>query len=294
MQDPKVRVTSNSIPPINGTREEIPYSNGHSDPNFEQELVQELKAQTFPTNLVQLPSKGLLYSEDDPLSKGSVEMKFMTTKEENILTTESYIKAGVVIDKFLQSMVISPKFNYDNLLIGDKDQLILASRIYGYGEIYAFEVTTPSGKKQKVEINLEEIECKEVDETLFNRDNLFNYSFENRKGKFDIQFKLLTVGDNKKIDEKLKRKKAGTEDTQVTTRLEQMIVSVNGNSDPNLIRLFIANDFLVRDSRAFRDYVAKMQPGPNMEVEIIDEETGDSFLASLTIGPNFFWPDINV
>lgn len=288
MQDSKVKVTSTPIQP------QRKMETTHFNPNqeFDQELVHELKAQTFPTNLVQLPSKGLLYSEDDPLSKGSVEMKFMTTKEENILTTESYIKAGVVIDKFLQSMVISPKFNYDNLLIGDKDQLILASRIYGYGEIYAFEVTTPSGKKQKVEINLEEIECKEVDETLFNRDNIFNYSFENRKGKFDIQFKLLTVGDNKKIDEKLKRKKAGAEDTQVTTRLEQMIVSVNGVSDPNVIRMFVANDFLVKDSRAFRDYVAKMQPGPNMEVEIIDEETGDSFLASLTIGPNFFWPDI--
>lgn len=291
MQDSKVKVTSSPLPDQN-QKTEIQYQ--PPIPNFEAELVQELKAQTFPTNLVQLPSKGLLYSEDDPLSRGTIEVKDVTTKEENILTTESYIKAGIVIDKFLQSIIIAPKFNFDNLLIGDKDQIILASRIYGYGANYGFEVTTPSGKKQKVEINLEEIECKEVDETLFNRDNLFNYSFENRKGQFQLQFKLLTVGDNKKIDEKLKKKKAGAEDTQVTTRLEQMIVSVNGVSDPNVIKLFIANDFLVRDSRAFRDYVAKLQPGPNMEVEIVDEETGDSFLASLTIGPNFFWPDLGV
>jgi len=287
MQDSKVKVTSTSIPPQD--------QNGpNPNPTFEQESVQELKAQTFPTNIVQLPSKGLLYTLDDPLSKGVIEVKDVTTKEENILTTESYIKAGIVIDKFLQSIIISPKFNYDNLLIGDKDQLILASRIYGYGPIYTFDVTTPSGKKQKVDINLKEIECKEVDETLFKNENLFNYSFENRKGKFDLTFKLLTVGDNKAIEEKLKRKKAGGEDKQVTTRLEQMIQSVNGNSDSNLIRLFIENDFLVRDSRAFRDHVAKMQPGPNMEVQIIDEETGDSFLASLTIGPNFFWPDLGV
>lgn len=291
MQDSKVKVTSTPLP----TQDKIDTSTWNEpENNFEQDLIREVKAQTFPTNIVLLPSNGLLYSEDDPLSKGFIEVKDVTTKEENILTTESYIKAGVVIDKFLQSIIISPKFNYDNLLIGDKDQIILASRIYGYGANYAFEVTTPSGKKQKVEINLEDIQPKEVDETLFNRENLFNYSFENRKGKFDLQFKLLTIGDNRKIEEKLKRKKAGAEDTQVTTRLEQMIVSVNGNSDPNLIRLFIANDFLVRDSRAFRDYVAKLQPGPNMEVEIIDEETGDSFLASLTIGPNFFWPDLGV
>jgi len=293
MQDSKVKVTSTPLPPQERT--EIPYSNGpNPNPTFEQDLVQEFKSQMFPTNIVQLPSKGLLYSEDDPLSKGIIEVKDVTTKEENILTTESYIKSGIVIDKFLQSIIVAPKFNFDNLLIGDKDQLILASRIYGYGANYGFEVTTPSGKKQKVEINLEEIEPKEIDESLFNHENRFDYSFENRKGKFDLEFKLLTIGDNKKIDEKLKRKKAGAEDTQVTTRLEQMILSVNGNSDPNLIRLFIANDFLVKDSRAFRDHVAKMQPGPNMEIEIIDEETGDSFLAALTIGPNFFWPDLGV
>jgi hypothetical protein len=262
--------------------------------DFSQQSVNEFKKSTFPTNVVPLPSKGLLYSEDDPLSQGYVEMKFMTAKEENILTTESYIKAGLVVEKFLQSMIVSPKFNHDNLLIGDQNALLIASRIYGYGEQYNIEVTTPSGKKQKVEINLEELPHKEFDEAAITKhENRFTYSFDNRIGKYDIEFKLLTVGDQKEIDQKLKKvKSSSASDKQVTTRLEQMILSVNGNSDRNFIRLFIENEFLAADSRKFREHVGSLQPGVNMEVEIFDEETGDSFRSQVTLGSNLLWPDL--
>lgn len=252
--------------------------------------------QTFPSNAVSLPSKGLIYPSDNPLFEGIVEVKCMTAKEENILTTESYIKQEIVIDKFLQSMVVSPKFNYDSLLIGDKDALMLASRIYGYGEIYTVEVQTPSGKKQKVDINLEEVPNKEIDESLFRRgENRFNYEFENRFGKYNIEFKLLTVGDQKRIDSRLKKyKTAGAEDRQVTVRLEEMILSINGNDDRNFIRLFLENEFLARDSRSFRNYVAEIQPGPNLEIELTDEETGEPFRTEIAIRPDIFWPDIRI
>lgn len=284
--DEKVRVTSSprNVEPI----EQEPLT------ELKQEVIEVQKQQMYPNNVISLPSKGLLYDSNDPLSTGTVEMKFMTTKEENILTTESYIRQGIVIDKFLQSMVITPRFNYDSLLIGDKDALIIASRIYGYGELYTVEVTTPSGNKQKVEINLEEIPNKEFDESQFQqRENRFNYRVESKKGTFDLEFKLLTVGDQKKIEEKLKKVKSlGKEDRQVSARLEQMILSVNGNSDPNLIRMFVENDFLAKDSRLFREYVAKLQPGPNMEIELVDEVTGEPFRTQIAIGPNFFWPDL--
>ena len=259
--------------------------------NLEQPT--ETRQSTFPTNAIQLPSKGLLYPEDSPLRQGYVEMKFMTTREENILTTESYIKQGIVIDKFLQSMLIT-KFNYDDLLSGDKDALIIASRIYGYGEMYDVTVTTPSGKTQQLKIDLTTLENKPIDESLFeNGVNEFNYHYENRVGKYDIKFKLLTIGDQKKIDEKLKKyKAAGSADTQITTRLEHLILSVNGESDPNFIRLFINNEFQARDARQFREYVSKLTPGVNMEIEVIDEDTGEPFRSTITVGPNFFWPDI--
>lgn len=262
---------------------------------LKQDPTENTNTNIFPNNIVNLPSKGLVYELDHPLSKGFVEVKDATAKEENILTTESYIRQGIVIDKFLQSIIVSPKFNYDSLLVGDKDAIILASRIYGYGEIYSIEVTTPSGDKQRADINLSEILHKEVDETIFTNQNRFNYQFENRFGKWSIDFKLLTVGDQRKIDEKLKKVKSiGREDKQITARLEEMILSVNGNEDPMFIKLFIENNFLVRDSRAFREYVAKIQPGPNMEIELIDEVTGEPFRSTITIRPDFFWPDSGI
>jgi hypothetical protein len=285
-------VSTNQPDSVNESYESIPPTN-LKVPTTEPSYV---KGSTFPTNAVPLPSKGLLYPLDSPLRQGYVEMKFMTAKEENILTTESYINQGIVIDKFLESMVVAPKFNFNELLSGDKDALIVASRIYGHGEIYNIEVTAPSGKKQKLDIDLTTLEHKEFPEDLYvNGENKFKYSFENRFGRYDLTFKLLTGEDNRNIESALKKyKKAGTADKQVTTRLEHMILSVNGNSDPTFIKLFVENEFLSRDYRTFRDYVASITPGVNFEIEVVDEETGDSFRSNVALGPDFFWPDIRI
>ena len=91
----------------------------------------------MPTETIELPSKGLLYPESNPLSSGTIEMKYMTAKEEDILTNQSYIKQGIVIDKLVQSLIVSD-VNYDDLLIGDKDAILVAARILGYGKDYEF------------------------------------------------------------------------------------------------------------------------------------------------------------
>lgn len=261
-----------------------------------QPVEEPIKAEKYPTNVVQLPSQGLLYPEGHPLRQGWVELKWMTAKEENILTTESYIQQDIVIDKFLQSMIISPKFNYDDLIIGDKDALIIASRIYGYGEEYEIKVTAPSGKEQTVVVNLNDIKPREVEIEKFNGENTFEYEFESRKtGKTKLTFKFLTIKDNREINERLKKyKKAGSPDTQITSRLFQMITSVNGETEPNVIKMFIDNDFLATDSRKFREFVNSIQPGMNMEIELVDEATGEPFRTKVTIEPSFFWPDIRV
>src|SRR5690606_20557032 len=143
-----------------------------------------------------------LYPESDPLSLGTVEMKYMTAKEEDILTTESYIKKGVVLDKLFQSLIVS-KINYDNMLIGDRDAIMIAARIYGYGEQYVSTVTTPSGNQQKVEINLNDIPHKQIDESIYtHRENKF--FFTTTMGN-EIEFKLLTNGDQKEIQANLKK-----------------------------------------------------------------------------------------
>ena len=94
--------------------------------------------QKFPTEMVELPSKGLVYPEDSPLRSGQVEMKYMTAKEEDILTNQNYIKQGIVLDKLLKSLIVS-KIDYDDLILGDKNAIIVAARILGYGKDYTFK-----------------------------------------------------------------------------------------------------------------------------------------------------------
>tara|TARA_R110000822_G_scaffold128195_20_gene263938 strand:- start:485 stop:1420 length:936 start_codon:yes stop_codon:yes gene_type:complete len=253
-------------------------------------IVEGNKKSSYPTMIVDLPSKGLLYAENNPLSVGTVEMKFMTAKEEDILTTESYIKKGVVLDKLFQSLIVS-KINYDTMLIGDRDAVMISARIYGYGEIYESKITTPSGETQTVTIDLNDIPHKELDESIYSeRDNKFQFT---TSAGNKIEFKLLTNGDQKEIQNNLKKVKRGdSRDTQLTSRLFQMIQSIDGNDDPRFIKAFIENDFRAMDSRKFREYVNDIQPGIDMSIDVVDEGTGDSFRTNIAIGLDFFWTNI--
>ena len=125
----------------------------------------------LPTETVDLPSKGILYSEDNPLSSGKIEMKYMTAKEEDILTNQSYIQNGTVIDKLLQSLIVS-KINYSDLLIGDKNALLVASRILGYGKDYTF---THNGRQETIDLTT--LEDKVLDESLYSK-GLNEFSFD--------------------------------------------------------------------------------------------------------------------
>ena len=105
----------------------------------------------FPTEVVSLPSKGHFYPEDSPLSSGEIEVKYMTAKEEDILTSQSLIRKGVVLDKLLEALVVSD-VNLDDILIGDKNAVMVATRVLGYGKDYAFEYDCPScGARNKDE-----------------------------------------------------------------------------------------------------------------------------------------------
>ena len=254
-------------------------------------ITTESKALKFPTQVVNLPSKGLLYPPDNPLSNGTVEIKYMTAKEEDILTTESYIRAGIVIDKLLQSLIVGPNFDYNSLLIGDKNAIMIAARIYGYGEKYEITVNTPAGHKQTVDINLMEIPNKELDESVVNANGKNEFTFTTPRSNDVLTFKLLTVGDQKEIDAKLKKSKsAGNRDPQLTVMLGQLITAVNGDNNPLAIKHYVEN-MLVQDSKAFREYVAEIQPNVNLEIELVDEVTMEPFRSDITFDTRFFWPD---
>lgn len=246
----------------------------------------------FPTELIELPSKGLLYPKDHPLAGGTLEIKYMTAKEEDILSTESYIKQGVVLDRLCESIIVTKGVKYGDLLIGDKNALLFAARSLGYGPNYQTTVETEDGIEIPITINLDEIKHKEIDETLITpHENRFK--FELPKSKKIIEFKLLTVQDQKDIDNILKGiKKLGPMATasNLTTRLKKMILSVDGNSDPGTISQAIDN-MLAIDSRAFREYLLKIQPDVDLEVDVEDPNTGEFFRSNFTIGVDLFYPD---
>ena len=247
----------------------------------------------LPTEMVSLPSKGLLYQKESPLSKGEIEMKYMTAKEEDILTNSNFIRQGVVIDKLLQSLIVTP-INYDELLIGDKNAILVAARILGYGAEYGFKYTDERGKEIEAKVDLSTLNEKLIDESLF-KAGVNEFTFSLPKSGNVVTFKLLTHGDEKKIDQEIKglQKVNPNGSYDITTRLKHMITSINGDRDQKSIRDFIDNYMLAPDARALREYYAKVQP--DVEMKYIPEDdsyTGEGI--TIPINLNFFWPDVGV
>ena len=153
--------------------------------------------QKFPTEVVELPSKGLLYPKGSALAEGKIEMKYMTAKEEDILTNQNYIQSGVVIDKLLQSLIVTP-IDYSELLVGDKNAILIASRILGYGKDYEFDY---AGEPQSVDLSL--LEPKELDESLF-KSGENKFVFTTPSTGTLLTFKLLTHADEQAIEQEVK------------------------------------------------------------------------------------------
>ena len=241
----------------------------------------------FPTEIIELPSKGLVYSEDNPLSSGKIEMKYMTAKEEDILSNQSYIQKGVVLDKLLQSLIVS-KINYQDLIVGDKNAIMIAARVLGYGKDYEFEY-----KGEKVTVDLSLLDNKPFDETSISQgQNEFSFTLPS-SGTL-ITYKLLTHKDEMAIEAELRglKKLNKNASPEVSTRLKHMILSVNGDSDRKPIREFVDTYFLAQDARSFRKHVADKQPDVNLTAQVDLMEGVEDIEIPITV--NFFWPDASI
>ena len=239
----------------------------------------------FPTEQVELPSKGLIYPEDNPLSSGYIEMKYMTAKEEDILTNQNYIKDGTVIDRLLKSLIVN-KINYDDLVVGDRNAIMVAARILGYGKDYSFSYL---GEEHTVDLSKIESKYLSEDNLVEKGKNIFKFQLPTSQN--NIEYKLLNGKDDKAIRAEIKGiqkidKKASPE---LTTRLKYMIRSVNGDTSREFINKFVDDYLLARDAKAFRKHVGETQPDVDLtftfEINGVDEE------ATIPITVDFFWPD---
>ena len=238
----------------------------------------------FPTEIVTLPSKGLLYPKESPLSSGTIEMKYMTAKEEDILTNANYLQQGTVIDKLLESLITTPGIDLNDLLMGDKNAILIAARVLGYGKDY--EVTY-NDQTHKIDLSL--VKEKEINDSLFEKgENRFSFTLP-ASGTV-LEFKLLTGHDEVAIEEELKGLRKIHKDNlpEGTTRLRHQILSVDGDETKKTINDFVNNYFLAQDARAFRKHVTELQPDLDL---IFFPEDGPEGGVRIPIGISFFWPD---
>ena len=240
----------------------------------------------FPTEVIDLPSEGKLYPEDSPLASGKLEIKYMTAKEEDILTSQNLISKGVVIDQLLDSLIMTPGVKCGDLILGDKNAVMVAARILAYGPEYTCEITLPnSGEKVEHTFNLADCPFKEVDENL--NENLFEIELPISKMK--IKFSILTGKEEKLITKDLEAsKKTGTQIApELTPRLRYLIKEVDGDSTPAVINN-LAQNMLARDSMALREETKKVSPDIELKQEIDIE--GESVTVDIPLTANFFWP----
>lgn len=248
----------------------------------------------FPTEIIDLPSKGLVYPENHPLRKGNIEIKYMTAREEDILASQTLIKKGVVLDKLFESIVVEAGVNINDVFIGDKNAILMATRVLGYGADYTVEITDPfTLEKQEVTIDLSKVKTKDVDESLLNGDN--RYKFKLPKSGKELVFKLLTHGDETEISKEIQSlerlyKGKGEKTFDVTTRLKYMVQSVDGNEDRGFITNWIQNGFLALDTKAFRKYVKQLSPDMDLKFDFTSDVTGEMEALDIPFGINFFYP----
>ncbi len=250
-------------------------------------MAEEKKQSQFPSEIIDLPSGGKVYSEDSPLRSGKLEIKYMTAKEEDILTSQNLITKGLVIDRLLNSLILTEGVVADDLVVGDKNGLMVAARILAYGPEYEAEITNPNtGETFNHTFNLAECEFKKIPDDVDG--NLFD--FELPVSKHKITFKLLNGKDEQAINKDIEALKKVNQDVvpELTTRLRYIVKAVDGDETPATINNYVQN-MLSKDSLELRKEITRISPDINMEREI--DMGGEMVSVTIPMTSNFFWPN---
>lgn len=276
--------------------ETIPISRPQSTtPTFRAPSAEPIK-QSYPTEFIDLPSEGHFYPANSPLSTGRVELKFMTAREEDILTSQNLIKKGIVLDELLKALIVDPNIKLDDILLGDKNAIFLAARRLAYGDKYQVKIKCPKCETETdVVVNLNDLKSKPFDFAGAPRGvNSFSFTMP-ISGKV-VTYRLLTSRDDVAIDAELKAlaklQKNGSA-PEVTTRLKYLITSVEGNEDRGFIKTFVDN-MPSRDALAFRQHVREHTPDIDMSFEFTCPECGHNERMAVPMGVDFFWPESRV
>ena len=245
-----------------------------------------------PTEFVDLPSGGKLYPEGHPLhGKDTIEIKFMTAKEEDILTSKSLLKKGVAIDRMLQNLIVDKNIRLEQLLSGDKNAILLASRISGYGPEYTVKMACPAcEEKQEFSFDLSIIEHKDMSD-LDDLDlettqrGTFVYTLPRTKAK--VEFRLLTSGDESQMTQEMVKLKK--QENVSTDQLKRVVVSVNGVEDRLQLKQFVEN-MPAADARFLRAAIKRSTPDVEMSQTFTFASCSHDEEVEVPLTTEFFWP----
>jgi len=246
-----------------------------------------------PVETVPLPSRGVVYPADSPLhGQETVDIRAMTAREEDILTSRALIKKGTVITHLIQSCLTNKQIDVNEMLVGDRNAIMTALRVTGYGSEYKAEVDCPAcGERSKHEFMLTDLPIKRLTaDPMALGANLFEFKLPVTKKT--VHFKYLTGKDEQEITILMERKKKQGQqsDNLVTTRLSHSIVAIDGIKDMSKINTFIRN-MPARDSLALRKHVDSSEPGLEMKTWMDCIHCMESSEVRLPMGASFFWPD---
>ena len=242
----------------------------------------------LPTEFVDLPTKGKFYPEDHPLFKqDTIEIRYMTAKDEDILTSQTLLKKGIAIDRFIENVIVDKRIKPRELLVGDKNAVLIASRILAYGPEYTVEVTNPNDIDEKTEHTFDLSKCpfKELSKDVDYSDNSFD--FTTSVGKNKLKFKLLTGADETLIEKDIKQSSKFGVSSDISTRLRYTVTEVDGDTKSSTISEFTQN-LLARDSVALRGYIRDIAPDIDLTSEV--EIGGETVSVSIPLTVEFFWP----
>ncbi len=249
-----------------------------------------------PTEFVDLPSRGQYYPENHPLhGQESVEIKYMTAKEEDILSSKTLIKQGVAIDRLLKSVIVDKRINPDTLISGDRNAVLVATRITGYGAEYETKVTCPSCMTScDHQFDLSEIEVRTSDD--IEQDSSYEITEEGTivtttpMTKITVEMRMMTGKDENylsRLVESKRRKKLP--ETTLTDTLKMLIVSLNNQTDKDLINKFV-KVIPARDSRYLRSVYEKSSPNVDMTQNFECSNCGYVTDLEVPFTTDFFWP----